>query len=329
MRKLLILTALMSMAAGAANAQLPFEVKTIYFKPTDVPENTAKVKRLIEGAQELYQSEMERHGFGAKTFRLDPTIHIIRGQNNLAHYKENTYNKIEQELPQKFRNQNNVYAIFLAGADFVEGWPCGVGWPIFGWANGGTALIAEHSNCPDHVSLTAHELGHAFGLYHDLTNPKAIMGAGDDEFNDFECRWLDKHHYFNDVHRINDVPDVFEVQMKGVKLDGKKYAQFTIDAGSDIGLHQAHLMRLSDVGVVGWDTTIQGARDSAVIQTRTAWLAGDASLVAQILDIQGNHFMHTFPYMPPTTFEGDEEEEPPMDVSSGGKLPIVWADLKK
>ncbi len=329
MKKLLVLMASALLTTAGASAQLPFQVKAIYFKPTNVAENTAKVKRLIEGAQELYQSEMDRHGFGEKTFRLDPAIHILRGKHALNHYLHDTYNKIEQELPQRFRNQNNVYAIFLAGAEFVEGWPCGTGFPIFGWANGGTALIAEHSNCPDHVSLTAHELGHAFGLYHDLTNPKAIMGAGDDEFNDFECRWLDKHHYFNDVHRINDVPDVFGVDMKGVKLDGKKYAQFTINAGSDIGLHQAHLMRLSDVGVVGWDTTIQGARDAAVIQTRTAWLAGDNSLVAQILDIQGNHFMHTFAYAPPTTFEGDDPEEPPMNVASGGKLPVVWAGLKR
>ena len=328
MKRTLLCASLAALIAGGASAQLPFEVKAIYFKPANVALNTAKVEGMIEGAQELYQSEMDRHGFGEKTFRLDPNLHIVRGQHNLAHYTQNnTYNKIAAELPAQFKNQNNVYAIFVAGAVQVEGWACGTGFPIFGWANGGTALIAEHSQCPP-VALTAHELGHAFGLYHDLFNPKAIMGAGDDEFNDFECRWLDKHHYFNDVHAIRDVPKALVVhEPTAVKIENKRRVRLTFDVSSGIGLHQAHLMRPSDVAVVGWDTAIAGNADTAEMIVHPAWVNGQASLTLQILDVQGNHHMHSFPFTMPDLYADDDE--PSLNVSARGSLPMVWANLKQ
>lgn len=48
-----------------------FVVKTIFFKPKNaavVPDN--QISRIVKEAQTLYANEMERQGFGRKTFRL-------------------------------------------------------------------------------------------------------------------------------------------------------------------------------------------------------------------------------------------------------------------
>ena len=53
-----------------------------------------------------------------------------------------------------------------------------------------------------------------FGLYHNIIGDASIMGRGRGaaqdviEFNDYETRWLDKQHYFNDVHRIDHIPEI-------------------------------------------------------------------------------------------------------------------------
>ena len=60
-------------------------------------------------------------------------------------YANSTWSKINQELPQQLKNQNNIRVIFVGGLDLVDDkW--GFGFPIFGWACGGYAVIASQSN---------------------------------------------------------------------------------------------------------------------------------------------------------------------------------------
>ena len=122
----------------------------------------------------------------------------------------------------------------------------GFGWPIYGWGNGGVALMAE--NAPIGVDLVVHELLHTFGLYHEI--PAIIP-----EFQEVKYRWLDKHHYFNSIFEIRDVPTVSHVDIKGVIRD-KKYVQFEVAVSSRIGLHQSLLWRGYDWGIVGWDVEV-------------------------------------------------------------------------
>ena len=79
------------------------------------------------------------------------------------------------------------------------------------WQNGKAVIAGENPNFG--VPLIAHELGHAFGLYHNIIGDASIMRRGRDnidnviEFNDYETRWLDRHHYFNDVFEIAHLPN--------------------------------------------------------------------------------------------------------------------------
>ena len=275
-----------------ADARLPFEVKAIYFTPANINANH-KVDELIKNVQNLYRNEMNRYGYGQKTFRRNPIVSIVRGKQDAAFYTSNTWQKVNQELPAQFKDQNTIYLIVIGGVSRIDGQQCGFGWPIYGWASGGTAIMAEHSLCPDHTALAAHELGHAFGLYHNLENPRAIMGAGDDEFNDFECRWLDKHHYFNNVHHINGFPKVINVDdLKSVEVDGRDYIRFSIDVSNINELHQAQIIRSSDVGVIGWDE-LNGRQDTVDILVKRSRILNENSIVIQILDVLGNHLMHS------------------------------------
>ena len=177
------------------------------------------VAEVMADVQTLYRTEMERNGYGAKTFRLETDnagqviVHTVNGRQNTAHYQATTYDSIKAELPNRFLNQNNITVIIAGGLRLIDNRVWGIGFPIYGWVCGGQALIAaENPNFG--VPLIAHELGHALGLYHNIIGDASIMGRGRGapadviEFNDYETRWLDKHHYFNDVHAIAHIPEV-------------------------------------------------------------------------------------------------------------------------
>ena len=94
MKKTLAFTFLFAiLLIPCAAAQPVYTVRTIYFQPTDAP--AAQIDRIIElliESQDFYRSEMDRHGYGAKTFRLETDgagnvgFHQIRGKHNAAHY---------------------------------------------------------------------------------------------------------------------------------------------------------------------------------------------------------------------------------------------------
>ena len=125
--------------ALAADAQ-QFIVRTVYFQPTDAPGPTQEIIDLLVETQDFYRAEMERHGYGDKTFRLEtdgagnPGIHIIKAKHPAIHYISDTYNQLIAELPVAFRRQsvvgqNNIHLIIVAGLDHVDNTKLGVGFP--------------------------------------------------------------------------------------------------------------------------------------------------------------------------------------------------------
>ena len=283
-----------------AESQLSFTVRTIYFRPAGAPASPSWIDGLMHDVQQFYGDEMERNGYAAKTFRLETDrnnkviVHTVNGKESSARYANDTTEKITRELPQRFVDDNNdIYFIFVGGLSTIDG-NCGIGYPIYGWENGGYAFAGTQGGCLS-ISLVAHELGHAFGLYHNLEDPKAVMGIGDDKFVNYETRWLDKHHYFNAVHHINGFPKITHVHsLKSVEVEGADYVKFSIDVSNINGLHQAQILRASDVGIVGW-TELNGRQDTANILAKRSRLLNERSATIQILDVRGNHLMHKIP----------------------------------
>ena len=347
----------------ASDAQLPFIVQIVYFKPVGAPQAPGNIAKVMADVQALYRSEMERNNYGAKTFRLEADangkviIHTVNGRNNAAHYRATTYNSAVAELPNKFLNDNNITIIVVGELQLVDNRVWGVGFPIYGGACGGRVVIpAKNANFG--VQLIAHELGHAFGLYHNIIGDPSIMGrgaAGADSMNalnNYEARWLDKHHYFNDVHNINHVPEIVNVHR--FKEIQQNIIRFRFDIETINTLHQAQVYRVSDVAIVGW-VRLTGNRDTAEFLIRRNKLLNQRQIGIQFIDTQGNYnTLHvnlgdlpddivgenknavlidgnTIEELTPEREDSKEDAKPKTELSTSPKNKVVtlWALIKR
>lgn len=278
-----------------ADAQ-QFIVRTIYFQPTDAPDPPRNISQLMLDVQDFYRSEMERHGYGAKTFRLesnevgDPVIHTVKGQHPAIHFLNDTYNQIKAELPFDFKReslvgQNNIHVIIAGGLNNVDGRFLGVGYPFSQFHSGGNAVIAGNiANVP----LIVHELGHGFGLFHTGVIG-ALMGSGNDFLQDYELRWLDKHHFFNEKHIKTDFPEaVLDFPIKAI---GGGVIRFKTAARSESGLYHAQLCRARGTYILGSDT-LTGNTDVIQVDASRGRLINGDSVWFQIMDVHGNYFFH-------------------------------------
>ena len=194
-------------------------VRIIYFVPRDrsiQPDIWTKLDRLIRDVQNLYADQMEANGFGRKTFTFETdefdqtVVYRVDGNFNDFYYHANTTEKIRAELATQFDMEKHVYLIVAeVSSESVETEnTCGVGGS--NWlglehqikSSGGYAVIPASGKCFDGKAgmiVTAHELGHAFGLDHDFRDDRYIMsyGAAPDRFSECATEWLSVSRFFN------------------------------------------------------------------------------------------------------------------------------------
>ena len=345
---LLCLTLLLLIATGA-NAQ---RIRVIYFQPLDVPKPTDKtlnnVRNIMLNVQEFYKKEMDRHGYGNKTFNIEsdvnnkPVIHVIAGKRNLKAYTNNVV--IEKELPNHLRDRfalkNNIRVTFLGGSKIIGGGAL-------------TYITCRDKTCAYDVlvpaesgalmpQFTAHELGHAFGLQHHpalgkdnfvmetLVFLNRIPRLADSQIDDFEARWLDKHKYFNQRNEINNPPEISKVHgLTAAIIEGKQHVQFRIDLNSDIALHQAQISKSNSGIVLGWNE-LQNKAETTDFVVRRNDLLGVKSVLFQVMDTQGNKNRQTLQItLPAKAEEPEEPDEDPRNVVAIGRVLTSWAKLKR
>ena len=289
-RSLLILLTLLSplMVADAIN---PFEVRIVYFRPLDAsPAPVDKITNLMQETQEFYASEMERNGFGNKTFSIETVnnkmvVHTVDGAHNAEHYFHNTYQKMWQELPIEFRvKHDNINVFIVGGLDFVQsGGVLGIGWTFSGWrAGGGAVLPGDRLNMP----IIAHEIGHAFGLFHNNV-VNTMMGLHHGPILDYEIRWISKSHYFNDRHVRTDIPKfIGDLHIQSIDDNSLK---LRFIAQSKSGLHQSKIIRERGGYLVIGSDNLGGEHDiSEMDMPRPRVMIGDL-LSLRIIDVNGNY----------------------------------------
>ena len=296
-RLCLLLTLILLLIPITADAQ-QFIVRTVYFQPTDAPNPTAEIIDLLIETQDFYRDEMERHGYGDKTFRLEtdaagnPGIHIIKAKHPAIHYISDTYNQLIAEFPVAFRRQsvvgqNNIHLIIVAGLDHVDNTKLGVGFPYSQLHSGGTALVAGNVA---RRWIIAHELGHAFGLFHTGKVGALMSIRGSDFFLDYEARWLANHHAFNDTHIKTDVPDQFtDLPIQAI---GGGTIRFRIVAASKSGLYHCQLCRKRGTYILGYDDSISGKSDIIDIDVSRGRLIDGDDVWFQVMDVNGNYTFH-------------------------------------
>ena len=149
-------------------------VRLVYFLPSDRPARPARIeafRQLIKDTQQFYADEMERHGFGRKTFRIEtdrngePMVHRFNGRFNEHHYYQRlTDFKVWEEFFQQVNDLQHVYliAIDMSYELLNEGESCGLG---------GVSFLPSGTDSP------SFSFGSAAVRHRDITPGEEVLGG--------------------------------------------------------------------------------------------------------------------------------------------------------
>ncbi len=196
--------------ASTANLNVgePRTVRMIYLLPNDRPYRADVVQRMkdeIIKVQTFFADQIGIHGYGEVPFRIEtdsqgePMVLRVDGGHPDSHYLDNTEGTVLDEINLAFNLEANVCLIVIDNS--INGIDLGANRRAGGVGNrlgknGGFALVSGEFG----FELTAHELGHAFGLQHDFHDGAYIMSYGpgqQDRVSACHAEYLSVHPYFN------------------------------------------------------------------------------------------------------------------------------------
>ena len=202
----------------------------------------------------------------------------------MNHYLDDTYNRVKSELHLGFftaKEQDNGLVILVGGIKLLSTGKRAFAGYFTGNKVGGLAIISGEALI---FGLLAHEIGHIFGLQH-TTDPNAIMNAGSKFFLDYETRWLDRHHFFNDTHIRKGQPRF--VENLPIEAIENNSVRFKTVAESENGLYQLQMSRKRGGFVIG-TAVIEGKSATIEVDIRREELINGDNVDIQIMDIHGN-----------------------------------------
>ena len=139
-------------AVADLNVGEPRTVRLIYFLPNDRPYRADVVQRTkdeIREVQRLYAEQMEAHGYGAATFRIEtdtqgePVVHRVDGKHPDSYYLGDALGAVFPEIDQVFNRDANVYLIVIDNSiNRIRSNSCRRGFGGSTGKNGGWAWVA-------------------------------------------------------------------------------------------------------------------------------------------------------------------------------------------
>ena len=321
-------------------------VRIIYFLPRDrsmQPDIWNKLDTLIRDVQSFYADQMERNGFGRKTFTFETDengetlIYRVDGQFTDWHYHSGTQDKVYAEVASQFDMEQHVYLIVvdISSEAIEEENTCGVGgghWfegETIIRTRGGYAVIPASGQCFDGVvgaSVTAHEIGHAFGLEHDFRDDTYIMsyGAAPNRLSKCAARWLNVNRFFNTDQTAFNEPTTIQMLTPSSYYPNAENLTLQFEITDVDGIHQVQLL----VPTTEEDPTsgikLHSCRDGHdqsssfefEIPTLTAYETNTITLL--VIDVHGNITRQKY------TLSTDDTliTQNPMDVNNDGVVNI-------
>ena len=257
-------------AAANLNVGEPRTVRMIYFLPNDWQyraDIVQKMKDTIRTVQSFYAEQMDAHGYGKVTFRVEtdpqgePMVHRVDGKHPFSDYDNTLGSNVFSELQETYDFKANIYFIVL-GTDALRQ---GNGQPASGVGyrrtkNGGMLLVANEFSW----ALVAHELGHTFGLNHDFREGAYIMsyGPGWNRLSPCAAEFLSVHPHFNpDTPIEEEQPPTIELISPRQYPAGSTSVPVRVQVSDSDGLHQ---VLLHAVGSLQMCRRLTGEKDALV-----------------------------------------------------------------
>ncbi len=233
----------------------PRTVRMIYFLPNDRSyrqEVVDSMKVVIRQVQTFYAEQMEAHGYGNRTFSFEndaqgePMVRRVDGQHPDLHYFKDTKSLVDDELAPTFDYAANVYLILVDNSGGQIGqspdevpYARGIGSRVE--KVGGFVYVTSAFD----AVLVGHEIGHAFGLQHDFSDPAYIMsyGPGQTRLSACHAEFLAVHPYFNpDIPIEQASPPTITVASPLTYPPGSLSVPIRVEVGDTDGVHQVLLI---------------------------------------------------------------------------------------
>ena len=242
-----------SRAAGKRLADLdagePRTIRMFYFLPNDRPfrgEVVQRIKDEMLRIQAWFGDQMEGHGYGNKTFRLetddqgDPVVHRVDGRHSDSRYTGSAWDSVH-EIEEVFDLSKSIIVVVVDNSTNRVGRTAS-GAATWSSKQSGIAIVGGGFRW----DVLAHELAHTFGMGHDYRDDSHILSYGDwrNSLSACSAGVLAVHPYFN--------PDVGVEWAEGPAIEvlsGTTYPEGAESVPIRLKLSDAHGLQLVRVRV--------------------------------------------------------------------------------
>ena len=287
-------------SAANLNVGEPYTVRLIYFLPDDSqppPDIDTRMDVLIKAVHQFFADEMERHGFGRKTFTFEAdatgkaVVHHVKGKFTASHYHGELPTKIWTEIHEQLDTSKYSYLVVVHHSISLT----------LATGGGGIAIMGSQRNWNSDVNTAGHELGHVWGLSHDFRNYSYIMSYGRGPIKKLsQCAagWLSVSPFFNTNQNRTSFNKPAVIEMLPPSFASPPYAirlRFKVD---DLdGLHQAQLiteeMAYRSVNLTACKQ-LEGTSSTVEFVT-TALTLRSNSVILSVTDVHGNLKSRRYP----------------------------------
>ena len=284
-----------------------YVVRTIYVVPNDRepdPDIDTKLDALMKKSQKFFADLMEFHGFSRKTFRLETDatgnviVHHVNGKFSDAYYRQPSVGSsvVWDEIEEQFDMSKNIYvlALDLSVNHIIVGGYGAVAGLGGGNSHNGRVLVPVGN-----WNAVMHELGHAFGLAHDVRVQANWWTAEsiDPMITSFcAAEWLDINRYFNPTQEVSEDKEPHVQMLKPSLVSSSPHTiRLQFEITDPDGLHQAMLSRVgrTSAGVIACKK-LEG-KETTVEFVTTELTVLDIRVYLQLIDVHGNiTTYHTF-----------------------------------